>query len=372
MPKRIIIIEGIIGWDVIPEDIRGKLDTFDGADIEIEISSPGGFVDDGIVIFNLINNYKGHVTTHLMGFAASMASYIALAGDLITAESNAIFMIHNVSGIAWGDSREMEKESKILEGLTSLLSRAYALKSGKTIAEIRDLMNDETYFFGPDMKEAGFVDEIIPLDKANDPKMTKNQAVALAKTSVAGCIAKMKKFESKENFERAAALLNIGWKNENTSGNGIGSPEQRSATNAGNNKEEVAVMFKNLQAVFDENPHCKAEVDNLVKESFDKGVLAGKEEVQARAESAKAILLSDYSDGIKAIALKVITGERSITALEDALTFMDCKEESDKEKKAKGETEEQEETIGNQNSLSDDGMIRNDSDLKAATDRVNP
>ena len=77
---KIINISGEIGYDVMPEDVRNQLAEAGGKDIEIQIASPGGFVFDGIEIYNMIRDYKrknpnAQILATVKGLAASMAAY---------------------------------------------------------------------------------------------------------------------------------------------------------------------------------------------------------------------------------------------------------------------------------------------------------
>ena len=70
---KVIPISGVIGWDIYPKDIRAMLEAAAGEEVEIQISSPGGFVFEGLEMFNLIRRYAGAKTTFIMGEASSMA-----------------------------------------------------------------------------------------------------------------------------------------------------------------------------------------------------------------------------------------------------------------------------------------------------------
>ena len=99
----IVTISGVIGFDVTPNSVRNQLKNVK-EDIIVEIGSPGGFVFDGLEIFNILRDFKGgKVETRLMGLAASMAAVIALAGDKVTAHDNAVFMIHNALNLVIGN-----------------------------------------------------------------------------------------------------------------------------------------------------------------------------------------------------------------------------------------------------------------------------
>ena len=198
-----IKIDGEIGWDITARDFKEKLDSKSG-DVTIEISSPGGSVYQGVEIFNAIKSYdKGEVTTIITSIAASMASYIALAGDNIKAYDNAVYMIHNASVFSWGDARALRKSAMIVESLSNLLAKEYILKTGKTAEEIAKMMNEETYLFGSEILEMGFVDEIISSEKEIDS----SSATALASESVKACMSSYKDHFEKEDSAQVAAIL---------------------------------------------------------------------------------------------------------------------------------------------------------------------
>lgn len=218
---KIIKINGEIGWEVTASEVKRQLDESTG-DITIEISSPGGSVFQGVEIFNAIKNYsKGEITTVIVSIAASMASYIALAGKTIKAYDNSVYMIHNASVVSWGDHRDLRKSADIVESLTKMLAKQYVGKTGKSIEEIRTMMDDETYLFGLEMLELGFVDEIIKTEDNKD----KESAKILATENVKACIASVKERQSKEDptQNQIAALLDtdeIDDKNDTIEGRG--------------------------------------------------------------------------------------------------------------------------------------------------------
>ena len=197
-----IEIDGIIGLDVWPSLISEKLREAKGEDVEILFSSPGGYIDDGIAIFNLIHDYEGKTTAKIIGVAASMASYIPLAADKVIAKSNAVYMIHDALGSLYGNEAEHAKMAKILGGFSNMLADIYVKKTGKTKNEIRALMREESYFFGSEMLDAGFVDEI---DEVEVKGAEKDDVVLDAMAKVEMMTSKVR--EKPENYEKIAALL---------------------------------------------------------------------------------------------------------------------------------------------------------------------
>ena len=151
MPKT-ILLSGTVGFEINVEDISAELENAGGEDVTFNLTTGGGSVFQGLAISNLIKNYSGVTTMHIIGLAASMGTKIALAADRITAEEDAVFMIHNPTGFVHGDQNDMAKMAKTLESIADLLARTYAQKTGLTKAVHRKQMNDETFVFGVEMK----------------------------------------------------------------------------------------------------------------------------------------------------------------------------------------------------------------------------
>lgn len=212
-----IRITGYIGYDYSSGSIADDLREAGGEDLDIHIASPGGSVFDGIDIFNQIRDYKrdnpkSRITVTLKGLAASMASYIAAVpvADKVRAEDNAVFMIHNPWSFAVGDHKEMQKTADFLSGLASILAVAYVRRTGKTKADISAMMDKETWLFGDEIKDAGFVDEIVESTDDNGKpaaRLDKNAAIGAARVEFAKMQKTMKDLETPEDIDKAAALI---------------------------------------------------------------------------------------------------------------------------------------------------------------------
>src|SRR4051812_9573897 len=95
-----ILIYGIVGdsWDGLDANTIVPLISGSDGDIEVRINSAGGYVMEGLAIFNALVRAQQDgrkVTTFIDGLAASMASVIAMAGDERVMADNALMMIHN-------------------------------------------------------------------------------------------------------------------------------------------------------------------------------------------------------------------------------------------------------------------------------------
>ncbi|EEG2497363.1 phage tail tape measure protein [Salmonella enterica] len=118
-----ISVFDVIGQDywgegVTAKRIAGALRAMNGADVTVNINSPGGDMFEGLAIYNLLREYQGKVTVKVLGIAASAASVIAMAGDDIQIGRGAFLMIHNCWVVAMG----MQKDSRgaMLKVLDSL------------------------------------------------------------------------------------------------------------------------------------------------------------------------------------------------------------------------------------------------------------
>jgi len=148
------------GGGVTAKNFQKELSAIKAGQIDLHINSPGGAVFDGITIYNLLKQHPANVTTYIDGIAASIASVIALAGDKIVMAENALYMIHNPSGMVMGTAKDMRTFADTLDKVGGTMVTAYAGKTGKDADTIKALLDAETWFTADEAKEMGFVDEI--------------------------------------------------------------------------------------------------------------------------------------------------------------------------------------------------------------------
>ena len=199
-----ILIDGVIGgWDVDAQEIVAQISQAKG-DILVKLNSVGGSVIDGVTIYNALRKHdKGTVTIEIGAVAASIASYIALAGDKVVANSNSTYMIH----LAWlnvsGNYVELRKAADISEGLSNIIANAYVAKTQMEKSDAISLMEKETFYYGNEMLDAGFVDEIINIDE----QTPKAEAYSMAMESLKACNNALVEHSTSIDFEAVAKLL---------------------------------------------------------------------------------------------------------------------------------------------------------------------
>ncbi len=105
-------------YDVIGEDfwtgggftskrMGAALRSIGAKDITVEVNSPGGDMFEGVTIYNMLREHPAKVTIDVMGWAASAASVIAMAGDEIRMGLGTFMMVHNAWGVVVGNRHDM-------------------------------------------------------------------------------------------------------------------------------------------------------------------------------------------------------------------------------------------------------------------------
>ncbi|EOH6199326.1 head maturation protease, ClpP-related [Citrobacter farmeri] len=168
-----ISIFDVIGkdyWDegVTAKRISGALRSLNGADVTVNINSPGGDMFEGLAIYNLLREYQGKVTVKVLGIAASAASIIAMAGDEIQIGRGAFLMIHNCWVFAVGNRHDFAELAVSLEPFDKAMADIYAARSGLEMASVQKLMDAESYIGGSDAVEKGLADSLLSADAVSD------------------------------------------------------------------------------------------------------------------------------------------------------------------------------------------------------------
>ena len=175
-------------WDdsgVTAKRISAALRSLDGADVVVNINSPGGDVFEGLAIYNLLREYKGHVTVRVLGVAASAASFIAMAADEIQIARAGFFMIHNAWTGLWGDRNDLRETAEFLEQIDDTIADIYHVRSGLSMDELKADMDKERWINGRDAIDSGFADAFLPSDVVvEDTKNFTKEKVAAHKADI--------------------------------------------------------------------------------------------------------------------------------------------------------------------------------------------
>ena len=131
--------------------------------LTVRINSIGGDIFAAQAIYTQLKSHKARVVAIIDGIAASAASVVAMAGDVVKMPNNALMMIHNpaMGMLGYFTADEMKKYAKQLEVVKEGIIHAYAGKTGLDAERISRMMDKETWMTGKEAKELGFVDEIL-------------------------------------------------------------------------------------------------------------------------------------------------------------------------------------------------------------------
>ena len=172
---RVLRLEGPIdsesfwGDEITPKAFRDDLYAEEG-DITLWVNSPGGNVFAAAEIYTMLRDYPGSVTVRIASIAASAASVVAMAGNLVQISPTGMLMVHDPSTIAMGNARDMEKAITTLNEVKESIINAYAFKTGLSRNRISKLMSDETWLNAKKAVELGFADEILFEAKKPEPE----------------------------------------------------------------------------------------------------------------------------------------------------------------------------------------------------------
>lgn len=146
----------------------------DAAKIDVYINSTGGSVFDGIAIYNMLKRHRAYKRVFIEGFACSVASVIAMAGNSIVMPKTSMMMIHNAWTVAMGNAKELRKVAEDLDIINNSIRNAYLSKSNLDESKLVELMDNESFLTADQCLEYGLCTKI---DDSLDVEETTNKAL---------------------------------------------------------------------------------------------------------------------------------------------------------------------------------------------------
>ena len=144
--------------------------------LNVYINSPGGSVFEGRAIMAELARFNGKTIAHIDSLCASAATSVALSCNEVRMSEGAFFMIHNASGMAWGDKAALRETANLLEKVEGSIIADYVTATGKPVEQIAAWMDAETWFTAQEALDNGFIDSITPAKQSTDAKNTWNLA----------------------------------------------------------------------------------------------------------------------------------------------------------------------------------------------------
>ena len=131
--------------------------------ITLYIGSPGGHVESGDTIFDLIRYIKPEVRIIGTGWVGSIATHIYLAADKANryALPNTRFLIHQPSGGFGGDAADIEIHAREILKTRERINGIIAERTGQTIDRVGEDTQRDYWMSAEESVEYGLVGKII-------------------------------------------------------------------------------------------------------------------------------------------------------------------------------------------------------------------
>ncbi len=132
-------------------------------DIFLYINSPGGSVSAGLSIYDTMQFIKPDVSTLCLGMAASMGSFLLMAGAAgkRAALPNSRVMIHQPSGGAQGQAADIEIQAREILKTREQLNRIYSERTGQPVEKIAADMERDYWMSPSEAKAYGLIDQVL-------------------------------------------------------------------------------------------------------------------------------------------------------------------------------------------------------------------
>ena len=131
-------------------------------EIQMYINSPGGVVTSGLAIYDTMQYIKSPVVTLCMGMAASMGSFLLMAGAPGQRISlpNARIMVHQPSGGYSGKASDIERHAEDIIKTKRRLNELYAKHTGQSYEEVEEKLDRDTFMTPEEAKAWGLIDQV--------------------------------------------------------------------------------------------------------------------------------------------------------------------------------------------------------------------
>ena len=131
-------------------------------EIAMYINSPGGVVTSGMAIYDTIQYIRSPVSTVCMGMAASMGSFLLMAGEkgARIALPNARIMVHQPSGGFSGQASDIERHAQDIIKTKRKLNEIYAHHTGQSVEEVERVLDHDHFMTADEAKAWGLIDHV--------------------------------------------------------------------------------------------------------------------------------------------------------------------------------------------------------------------
>lgn len=129
--------------------------------IDLHIQSPGGYVLTCFGTLDYILNTKNPVHTYVDGYAASCGTLMSIVGKERYISEHSYMLIHQLSGMHWGNYEQLKDEMKNTEELMNRILAIYEKHAKIPKKELKEVLKHDLWWDAKKCLEYGLVDDII-------------------------------------------------------------------------------------------------------------------------------------------------------------------------------------------------------------------
>lgn len=165
LKDRIVFVSGVVDDDmantVVAQLLFLEMENPD-ADINMYINSPGGSVTAGMAIFDTMRYVKPDIRTVCVGLAASMGSFLLMAGEKgkRSALPNSEILIHQPLGGAEGQASDVIIHASHLVRTKEKMARLMSDMTGQDYDKIMKDIDRDYYMSAQEALDYGIIDNI--------------------------------------------------------------------------------------------------------------------------------------------------------------------------------------------------------------------
>lgn len=194
-----------------PREVQDQIQANkEASELVVHINSPGGDVDAGFAIYDILKGTGKKITTMIEGQCYSIATVIFLSGSVRLATENSEFLIHLPMSGASGNAADLEKRAELLRKMEVKAADFYAAHTTLSSDSAMIEMEKDAFMDLAQAKEYGFITEIVETVKAvakvsfNTKKMAEIKDDVSVLDQIKALFAGQKKEEVKAIVAKAA------------------------------------------------------------------------------------------------------------------------------------------------------------------------
>ena len=131
--------------------------------VTLYINSPGGEVQSGLALYDVMQAVSCPIRTVCLGMAASMGALLFIAGDERLMLPHSRVMIHDplIGGGLGGSALSVKARADDLMRIRDVTANVIARHTGMPLERVFELTASDTYFEAEEAVEAGLADRIV-------------------------------------------------------------------------------------------------------------------------------------------------------------------------------------------------------------------